>query len=1727
VNGCGGCGFLPAFPGTFCGVDHTWECNADGTMDCARTTSSVVVSDAVGGTTVVDRGQVTVPAGAVFDPIRITIRVRNGLVIPGYQLTSPVLEFGPAGTEFAQPLEVQIISDDAPASDMVWSNRATEGGGYSEVPGAVVEGDALVGDVNHFSIGFTGIPLADTELCGDGLDNDGDALADCDDSDCAAVPGCAPVGVEECGNGIDDDRDLFVDCDDSDCIGEIGCGEPPVESCNDGVDNDGDGMMDCADADCASDTNCGECASITCPVSGEVCGIGPDGPVCYRPCAGDADCGAGEVCTALGCAADSVSDAGGDAGFDGGGEVDAGADAGTDTSPPTTNLCLNALDQEIIGLYGFYFGYLNADCGPSCISDADVAGCASACVQANTGLTQGCSDCQGAKVACSVEYCLSECGADPYGASCETCENAYCGASYRRCSGAGGLEVICDDGLDNNLDFSADCEDAGCALATNCRDEICNNGIDDNGDGLADCDDLDFCGTAANCVETSCGDGVDNEPDGQTDCADSDCLIRLFEDADDSSVPGDWRSSAASTTSAPWSLTREGAWSGSSLRSGVVPDAGASYLAVPSPKVRTGVLSFRARFDTEAGHDYFIISFMDGSFEVDSGFRRSGTSDWQQFTLAVPSWADEVIFGFERDASGSAGADAVWLDEIEWETGSTSCLPPTERCADGTDNDGDTFIDCADADCEGTTDCREICNDTVDNDGDALTDCFDPACRGTVACPSQFCAGLAGPTSYRYFYTYEVGYGDSFSPCRTGEGCSVTLPLQPTPAGGNTLATSLGVSTYVGVCAPALEADAACGEPALGVCYSTDSFRYTSACFDGVCRKDADAGCTGGQVAGYRIDIAGNYTGVCLPPSNVVPSGGACGDDVGALCGRSDERCLDRSTLAPTSSDGVCVRKASSASGCPANSRFQYESFLSGSASGLCLPLADAGEVCGPASPCDSAAGLVCGAAGTCRPVVVGEGCATATALEPNTSGIGPDYFTVDRLDGLTEADESLNCSGTVGPEKVYFYTATSPVELAIEVGSVDGNGPLLSWYGRKETCTDIFAEAACGNASLLPTSGKIRLQAGETVYLTVDSAARWAGGDSAAAEFFLTVSERPVANEGGSCAAAVCDEGLNCAPSGICAAPSCGDALVDTGETCDDGNAVDGDGCTDCDIDVYAETEPNDTQGTANRVGSARRVSGTASSEYDHLCAPLGPHGGRITIRNISTGSCNLSLSGYGLLCEEERTLTFTTPEGCFYVLRYAADPYLIELRVEPFAELGEGESCGPTLATGAGCGDIGGAPAVCLEISPRVHAGTCELSTCGDGYTDAAEGEQCDDGNTTAADGCSSTCLQESYNEVEPNNGTLTARNLGGYREVSGTIASATDADYYKVTLTERSHLELSLSSTAFASASTVAVELLNAGSSVVFGAALSGYLAHSGARSGNRTTPDGYVYRAPNLAFLEPGTYTIRLASSATTTGSYVLSIRDIPTSVAPVGAACDPLTYKPCLDGLACGLSSHTCENPACGDGLNTVGEACDDGNTVSGDGCSSACALETYALGSQALDSLTPISLSGLGARYPFADGTAAGVVGLTAPSYISYHVSIAVTQPTRVRIFNVNDIRVWQTGRGSDLSPAGVQVAAPTLYASITTPSWLGPLLPTPTSDSWDCDSAGQDGVCVDATGGTDCMDCGARYGVDRGTLAGGEIVLPEGNYLFRLRPNDTSRPFWVVTGESPSERAQ
>ncbi len=84
------------------------------------------------------------------------------------------------------------------------------------------------------------------DYCADGRDNDGDGRIDCDDTDCT-VPECA----EDCGDGRDNDADGAEDCSDTDCnVPEC------VELCADGRDNDADTAVDCDDPDC--DGNCPE-----------------------------------------------------------------------------------------------------------------------------------------------------------------------------------------------------------------------------------------------------------------------------------------------------------------------------------------------------------------------------------------------------------------------------------------------------------------------------------------------------------------------------------------------------------------------------------------------------------------------------------------------------------------------------------------------------------------------------------------------------------------------------------------------------------------------------------------------------------------------------------------------------------------------------------------------------------------------------------------------------------------------------------------------------------------------------------------------------------------------------------------------------------------------------------------------------------------------------------------------------------------------------------------------------------------------------------------------------------------------------------------------------------------------------------------------------------------------------------------------------------------------------
>ncbi len=104
-----------------------------------------------------------------------------------------------------------------------------------------------------------------------GVDMDGDGYplpADCDDTN----PNVHPTAPELCNNGIDDDCDNLADCEQltcdmyfcragGQCLGGVCVGR--TELCNDRMDNDGDTLIDCLDPDCTVGTLCDDSNSCT------------------------------------------------------------------------------------------------------------------------------------------------------------------------------------------------------------------------------------------------------------------------------------------------------------------------------------------------------------------------------------------------------------------------------------------------------------------------------------------------------------------------------------------------------------------------------------------------------------------------------------------------------------------------------------------------------------------------------------------------------------------------------------------------------------------------------------------------------------------------------------------------------------------------------------------------------------------------------------------------------------------------------------------------------------------------------------------------------------------------------------------------------------------------------------------------------------------------------------------------------------------------------------------------------------------------------------------------------------------------------------------------------------------------------------------------------------------------------------------------------------------------
>jgi hypothetical protein len=339
--------------------------------------------------------------------------------------------------------------------------------------------DAIVvnvaGQLNRVWINNSCAPLH-PENCTNNFDDDGDALIDCLDPDCANDPACAPdpcsggVG-SPCDDGdpctVDDSCDgagncvgTPINCDDGDpctldvCNPQTGiCEHTPIpgcspENCTNQVDDDGDSLIDCLDPDCANDPACAPD-----PCSGGVGSPCDDGD----PCTVDDSCDEAGVCIGI--------------------YSDTDADGVCDTF----DICPGSDD--------------------TIDTDGD-------------GVPDGCDLCPGGddSIDTDVDGVADACDCDPID-----------GTTYP------GATEICDDGIDNDCDTLIDCDDSDCTTHPFCVDVTpC--------DLAADCDDLDPCTTdecvGGFCVNTPipgcdsseiCDNGIDDDGNSLTDCDDPAC----------------------------------------------------------------------------------------------------------------------------------------------------------------------------------------------------------------------------------------------------------------------------------------------------------------------------------------------------------------------------------------------------------------------------------------------------------------------------------------------------------------------------------------------------------------------------------------------------------------------------------------------------------------------------------------------------------------------------------------------------------------------------------------------------------------------------------------------------------------------------------------------------------------------------------------------------------------------------------------------------------------------------------------------------------------------------------------------------------------------------------------------------------------------------------------------------------------------------------------------------
>jgi hypothetical protein len=618
--------------------------------------------------------------------------------------------------------------------------------------------DGYAGAQDSFSLELLCPSGGSGENCFNGIDDDGDGLADCNDPDCATDPNCVD---ENCNNNIDDDGDGYVDCDDTECWNEsvcdgencnnfvddngnglIDCADPDcfifpncsTEQCYDAIDNDGDGLVDCDDPDCSGSSDC---------IPEWSCNNGFDDDGDFLVDCDDDECFGNTDCFGEQCLNNQDDD------WDGLIDCD---DPDCFTNPNcVAEICANGIDDDLDG---------DVDCDD--VECAGVGNCSSLCTAA-------------ASISCGANL-AGDTATDPGAAdvistyACTAANESGKEVAYSFAATTSGEATFVLDGLSSDLDLfglqdlGTGCDPAGCldfstsggntaesvtitvnagqtyyivvegwnnnegpyTLAASCQasgtPEVCTNGIDDDGDSLVDCADFDCAGTVG-CQIENCSDGLDNDGDGRVDCADPDCV-----------PPPPLPSS---------------------------PDC--------TPEICDNGLDDDGDGNTDCADSECSFLPVCGSENCVDGIDNDGDGridcidpDCLGNPVCNPgAGGDDDTFGDDDDFFGGEncsnnidddGNGAVDCDDLIC-LFDILCWFLNEDCEDGNDNDLDGFVDCADPECYNPSFPGELpsaanahpacvpeqCNNTVDDDSDGLTDCADPECATAPACLGEDC----------------------------------------------------------------------------------------------------------------------------------------------------------------------------------------------------------------------------------------------------------------------------------------------------------------------------------------------------------------------------------------------------------------------------------------------------------------------------------------------------------------------------------------------------------------------------------------------------------------------------------------------------------------------------------------------------------------------------------------------------------------------------------------------------------------------------------------------------------------------------------------------------------------------------------------------------------------------------------------------------------------------------